>query len=54
MIITPVLLDVRRQANGQVSLFSGIDFNVDEDKELVGDCDYILNPTTVLWCVTLR
>lgn len=43
MIITPVLLEVRRQANGQVSLFSGTEFNVDDEKGLVGYCDYILS-----------
>jgi hypothetical protein len=43
MIITPVLLEVRRQAEGQVSLFSGTEFNVDETKGLVGYCDYILS-----------
>lgn len=43
MIITPVLLEVRRQAKGQVSLFSGTEFNVDETKGLVGYCDYILS-----------
>jgi hypothetical protein len=43
MIITPVLLEVRRQAQGEVSLFSGTEFNVDEEKGLVGYCDYILS-----------
>jgi hypothetical protein len=43
MIITPVLLEVRRQAKGQISLFSGIEFNVDAEKGLVGYCDYILS-----------
>ncbi|MBD2154519.1 hypothetical protein [Leptolyngbya sp. FACHB-16] len=43
MIITPVLLEVRWQAKGQVSLFSGTEFNVDETKGLVGYCDYTLS-----------
>jgi hypothetical protein len=43
MIITPVLLEVRRRANGQISLFSGVEFNVDSGKGLVGYCDYILS-----------
>lgn len=43
MIITPVLLEVRRRAKGQISLFSGVDFNVDTAKGLVGYCDYILS-----------
>jgi hypothetical protein len=32
MIITPILLEVRRRANSQISLFSGSDFNVDVEK----------------------
>jgi hypothetical protein len=43
MIITPVLLEIRRQANGQISLFSGVEFNVDDETGLVGYCDYILS-----------
>ncbi|MBV8887215.1 MAG: hypothetical protein JO235_24915 [Chroococcidiopsidaceae cyanobacterium CP_BM_RX_35] len=43
MIITPVLLEVRRRANGQISLFSGTEFNVDDEKGLIGYCDYILS-----------
>jgi hypothetical protein len=38
-----VLLEVRRQAKGQVSLFSGTEFNVEETKGLVGYCEYILS-----------
>jgi len=43
MIITPVLLDIWRQAQSQISLFSGTDFNVDEQRGLTGYCDYILS-----------
>lgn len=43
MMITPVLLEVRRQAAYQVSLFSGIEFDVDQGLGLVGYCDYILS-----------
>jgi hypothetical protein len=43
MIITPVLLEVRRRVSGQISLFSGTEFNVDDEKGLVGYCDYILS-----------
>lgn len=43
MIITPVLLEIRRQAKSQISLFSGTDFNVDEEMGLNGYCDYILS-----------
>ncbi|HLP89535.1 MAG TPA: hypothetical protein VK184_13210 [Nostocaceae cyanobacterium] len=43
MIITPILLEVRRQANYQISLFSGSDFNVDVEKGLNGYCDFVIS-----------
>lgn len=42
-IIAPVLSEVRRQVNYQVSLFSGTDFNVDIEKGLQGYCAFILS-----------
>ncbi|HAG81110.1 MAG TPA: hypothetical protein DCL61_08025 [Cyanobacteria bacterium UBA12227] len=41
-IIYPVLLDVRRALDRQVSLFSGEEFNVDESVGLNGVCDFLL------------
>lgn len=41
-IIYPVLIDVRRTLNRQVSLFSGEEFNVDESVGLNGLCDFLL------------
>jgi hypothetical protein len=43
LIIMPVLLEVRRQSNSRFSLFSGVDFTVDESKGLNGYCDYIFS-----------
>lgn len=43
MIISPMLLEIRRKFNGEISLFSGIDFNVDNQKGLNGFCDFILS-----------
>jgi hypothetical protein len=43
LIITPVLLDIWRQAQSRISLFSGTEFNVDEERGLTGYCDYILS-----------
>ena len=43
MLITPVLLDIWRQAQSQISLFSGTEFNVDEARGLTGYCGYILS-----------
>lgn len=43
MIITPILLEVRRKANYQISLFSGTEFNVDPEKGLNGYCDFVIS-----------
>jgi hypothetical protein len=43
MIIAPVLIEVRRQMQYQVSLFSGTDFNVDPERGLNGLCDFLLS-----------
>jgi hypothetical protein len=43
MIITPILLELRRRVNYQISLFSGSDFNVDFEKGLNGHCDFIIS-----------
>ncbi len=41
-IIAPVLAEVRRLRHRQVSLFSGIELNVDPEHGLNGVCDFIL------------
>lgn len=43
MIIAPILLEVRRRLNYQVSLFSGVDFNVDNERGLNGVCDFLIS-----------
>jgi hypothetical protein len=42
-IIAPILAELRRQANYQISLFSGTEFNVDQEQGLSGYCDYIIS-----------
>ena len=42
-IIYPILLEVRRLLNRQISLFSGEDFTVDETVGLNGICDFLLS-----------
>ena len=42
LIIAPILVDLRRQLQDQVSLFSGVDFTVDDAKGLNGICDFII------------
>ena len=43
MIIAPILVDLRRQLQERVNLFSGIEFDVDKDKGLNGLCDFIIS-----------
>ena len=43
MIVIPVLIEVRKQLERQVSLFSGVDFTVDKALGLNGYCDFILS-----------
>ncbi len=42
-IINPVLLEVRRQLKGQISVFSGEEFNVEPEAELTGYCDFLIS-----------
>jgi hypothetical protein len=43
LIIAPVLVEVRRILNREVSLFSGEDFTVDESLGLNGRCDFLIS-----------
>lgn len=43
LIISPVLLQLRKIENKKISLFSGVDFHVDEEKGLKGACDFIVS-----------
>lgn len=43
LIVTPVLVEVIKILNQEVSLFSGIEFNVDKNRGLNGVCDYIIS-----------
>lgn len=43
LIIAPILVELRRQFESQISLFSGIEFNIDPTLGLTGICDFILS-----------
>ena len=43
LIIAPILLEVRRQMNYQIALFSGTEFNVAPDQGLNGICDFLIS-----------
>lgn len=42
-IIAPVLVEVRKVLDHKVSLFSGIELNVEKEKDLSGFCDFIIS-----------
>jgi hypothetical protein len=42
-IIAPVLSEVRRQLDHRISLFSGVEFNVNPEQGLRGVCDFLLS-----------
>ncbi len=43
MIIAPILIEVRRQMQHRVSLFSGVEFTVAPEQGLRGICDYLIS-----------
>lgn len=43
LIIANILLEIRRLLDNQISLFSGVIFDVDKDKGLAGFCDFIIS-----------
>ena len=52
LIIAPILLDLRRQLNDKINLFSGVDFTVDNTKGLNGICDFIISKSAEMLIVT--
>src|SRR4051794_32757832 len=43
LIIAPILVELRRQFGRKISLFSGVEFIVDEAQGLNGVCDFLLS-----------
>jgi hypothetical protein len=46
LLISPILVAVRKHLNRQVSLFSGQDFTVDASVGLSGICDFLISQST--------
>ncbi len=51
LIIAPILMEVRRLLDHRVSLFSGIDFTVDAERGLNGNCDFLISRSPELLIV---
>ena len=47
MIVADVLVELREQLEHRISLFSGIDFNVDEESGLTSVCDFLISLSPV-------
>ncbi|MDE0426681.1 MAG: hypothetical protein OXN25_17665 [Candidatus Poribacteria bacterium] len=47
MIVANVLVELREHYERRISLFSGIDFNVDAEKGLTGVCDFLVSLSPV-------
>ena len=43
LIIANILVEIRKIFNHQISLFSGVEFNVDKERSLNGYCDFIMS-----------
>jgi hypothetical protein len=42
-IIAPILLEIKKKAEGKISLFSGVKFDVDKNNKLDGICDFLIS-----------
>jgi hypothetical protein len=51
LLVSPILLEVRKLVNHSVELFSGEEFSVDRDQGLNGFCDFLLSRSTAPYLV---
>jgi len=51
-IVAPILAELRELRHQQISLFSGLEFNVDEAQGLTGRCDYIISQSPLQFSLT--
>ena len=52
LIVAPILVEVREHFQQQISIFSGKEFNVDEDAGLNGYCDFLVSGSPELFEIT--
>ncbi|CCI23119.1 hypothetical protein [Microcystis aeruginosa] len=43
LIVTPILVELRKHFNYQISFFSGKEFNIDSERGLNGFCDFLIS-----------
>jgi len=47
MVVAGVLVELREKLEHRISLFSGIDFNVDAEADMTGGCDFVISLSPV-------
>ena len=47
LIVAQVLVELREHFNRRISLFSGVDFSIDDENGLVGVCDFLVSLSPV-------
>ncbi len=52
LLISPILMEVRRSLHKQISLFSGNNFDVEPERGLNGFCDFILSASATQSVIT--
>ncbi|NES74965.1 MULTISPECIES: hypothetical protein [unclassified Okeania] len=52
MIIAPILIDIKRQNQEQINIFSGIDFTVEPETGLSGSCDFLITKSAEMLIIT--
>ena len=43
LIVANILVEIRKRFDRQISFFSGLEFNVDRERDLAGFCDFIVS-----------
>jgi hypothetical protein len=51
LLVSPILLEVRKLANNSIELFSGEEFSVDKERGLNGFCDFLFSRSTNLFVI---
>lgn len=51
LLVSPILLEVRKLVNNSVELFSGEEFSIDRERGLNGFCDFLFSRSTNLFII---
>ena len=52
LIVTNILLEVRKKLDNKISFFSGINLDVDKEKGLIGFCDFVISNSQEQFCLS--